>query len=468
MAFVFYDTETTGLRPEYDQLIQFAAIRTDSDLQEIDRLELRSRINPNTVPHLEAMTANGLPIECLTDTSLTSHYRMMREVNSKLIAWSPSIFLGYNSIRFDEEFLRHALFQTLHSPYLTSLHGNGRNDVFSLVLACHAVSNGALIVPMREGETPSFRLEDLSAANDIKAVKSHDAMSDAESTLALCRLVKERSSDLWQRFIRFSNKASASYFISSEDGFILTEFFANRAYHTPVVFLENEPEQPNGRLCLSLFYDPTEISSWTKDQLRTALLAKPSPVRKIRTNAGPTMMPLWEAPEQLLGQMSVEELEDRAIRVAENEELKRSLVDTFSETRAQYPEPTEVEEMLYTGFPNWHDEELLRQFHQSPWHERHKIVQRIADVRLFEFGMRLIHFEARSTLPSDVAQEMDTKLAQRLISENGNALSLTRALEQLDELQHDRKDDSDTVNLARGYRAYLLDRKAKVLRFLSN
>jgi exodeoxyribonuclease-1 len=34
-TFLFYDIETTGLNKSFDQVLQFAAIRTDLKLQEI-------------------------------------------------------------------------------------------------------------------------------------------------------------------------------------------------------------------------------------------------------------------------------------------------------------------------------------------------------------------------------------------------------------------------------------------------
>ena len=62
MSFVFFDTETTGLRHGFDQIVHFAAIRTDNDLNEIDRFEARSRLLPHVVPHPIALRTNGLPI----------------------------------------------------------------------------------------------------------------------------------------------------------------------------------------------------------------------------------------------------------------------------------------------------------------------------------------------------------------------------------------------------------------------
>ena len=94
MAFVFFDTETTGLHKGFDQIVHFAAIRTDENLSEIERFEIRSRLNPNVVPHPEVLAINRLPIEKLLNKEQPSHYEMMRHVEAKLRSWSPSIFLG--------------------------------------------------------------------------------------------------------------------------------------------------------------------------------------------------------------------------------------------------------------------------------------------------------------------------------------------------------------------------------------
>ncbi|MEP0961043.1 MAG: exonuclease domain-containing protein [Roseobacter sp.] len=46
MNLVFYDTETTGTDTTFDQILQFTAILTDADLNELDRFETRCRLLP--------------------------------------------------------------------------------------------------------------------------------------------------------------------------------------------------------------------------------------------------------------------------------------------------------------------------------------------------------------------------------------------------------------------------------------
>ena len=104
-SLIFYDTETSGLSSAFDQILQFAAIRTDEDLNEIGRFEIRSRLLPYIIPSPAAMKVTGQSIDDLLDQDRPSHYEMVTELRRQLGAWCPSAFIGYNSMRFDEEFL---------------------------------------------------------------------------------------------------------------------------------------------------------------------------------------------------------------------------------------------------------------------------------------------------------------------------------------------------------------------------
>ncbi|RUY49304.1 hypothetical protein EN962_30820 [Mesorhizobium sp. M7A.F.Ca.CA.001.09.2.1] len=303
MSFVFFDTETTGLKRGFDQILHFAAVQTDADLNELGRFEVRSRLMPHVLPHPSALLTNSLPIGQLIDPQLESHYTMVSRIREALLRASPTIFVGFNSIRFDEEMVRHALFQCLYPAYLTSNHKNCRADALSLVMAADAVSPAQLIIPRNSEGRRTFRLQPLAAANAVAHERAHDALSDVLATLALCRLVRERSAELWQRFVRFSNKAAVAAFVDIEDGFILTEFFGGEAYHAPVVCLAPDPDMPNGRLCLSLHENIDRLAAMSANDLIPHFSAKPSPMRRLRVNAAPTLTALYDAPDSMLGRL---------------------------------------------------------------------------------------------------------------------------------------------------------------------
>lgn len=463
MSFVFFDTETTGLKHGFDQIVHFAAIRTDANLNEIERFEARSRLLPHVLPHPAALRTNGLPIGRLLDGSLPSHYDMVRAIRQRLLSWSPSIFLGYNSIRFDEEMLRHALFQTLHPAYLTSNHNNSRADVWGLVMAAAAVSPACLNVPIGLAGRPIFRLEQLAIANGVAQEQAHDALSDVIATLELCRLVHQRSPELWQRFVRFSKKATVADFVEAEDGFMLTEFFANEAYHTPVVCIGRDPDQANGRFCLSLNSDVDRFAAMTDDELRAELAQRPCPVRRLRINAAPTLTALYDAPGVILDGVDVDAIEARARRVKGDPALCTRLVTAYTSTREPRLPSRHAEERLYDGFPGPQDEARLVEFHDVDWTDRLAIVQSLDDERLRFFGLRLLYFETRSVLPEALRLELEHALSGRLVDAEAGGLTLEQALRAIDETSSDDAPDAEV--LLADYRSYLVGRMERVADF---
>lgn len=460
MSFVFFDTETTGLKHGFDQIVHFAAIRTDTDLNETERFEVRSRLLPHVVPHPTALRTNGLPIARLTDQGLPSHYEMVRAIRRKLLSWSPSIFLGYNSIRFDEEMLRHAFFQTLHPAYLTSNHGNCRADVLGLVMAAAALSPACLSVPVGPEGRGIFRLDQLASANHIAHAKAHDAMADVLATLGLCRCVHERSPELWQRFVRFSNKATVADFVDSEHGFFFTEFVGNEAHHAPVVCLGRDPDQANGRLCLRLDGAIDRLVAMTDEDLRAELALKPSAVRRLRINAAPTLTALYDAPDQIRGDADLDEIEARARRVKDDPFFCARLVSAYVAAREPRRPSPHVEERIYDGFPGPDDEARMVALHEASWPEALSIIQRLDDERLRVFGLRLMYIEARSVLPQDLRLKLERTLSDYLVDAGAGGLTLEQALRATDELLNDGGLDSG--GLLADYRTYLVGRMTRV------
>ena len=462
MSFVFFDTETTGLKRGFDQIIHFAAVRTDANLNDVERFETRSRLQPHVLPHPSALRTNGLPIERLTDTNLQSHYAMVGDIRRTIMSWSPAVFVGFNSIRFDEEMLRHALFQCLYPAYLTSNHRNCRADALSLVMAAGDVSPAQLVVPVSEDGRRTFRLQQLAAANGIVHAHAHDAMSDVLATVELCRLVHQRSPDLWQQFVRFSNKASVSDFVDAEDGFVLTEFFGGQAYHAPVVCIGVDPDQANGRLCLNLNEDIGKLAAMSELELQAHLSQKPSPIRRFRVNSAPTLTAFLDAPEHMIDGGSINHIEDQARRVKADAYLRTRIVAAYIAARVPYPLSPHLEERIYNGFPGLEDERRVDAFHQALWPDRLSIVQGLEDERLRWFGLRLIYFEAREVLPANVRAQIERRLVEQLAGDGSGCLTYELALAETDKLM---KGGADHDGLLARYRIHLRDRSARAAAF---
>lgn len=458
MSFVFYDTETTGISTDFDQILQFAAIRTDGDLNEIDRVEMRCRLLPHVVPHPVALKVTGMSITKITDGTLPCHYEMIRRVREKLLDWSPSIFIGYNSMNFDEHLLRQALFRTLHPPYLTNTSGNGRADAMTLVQAATQFAPGCLEVPLDPKGKPVFRLDQLAPANGFAHDNAHDALADVEATIHLAKCVRERAPECWQRFVAFSSKAGVTRFMASGLALVLTEFYYNKPFHFVVAGLGVDPDNPAVQLCLDLRHDLNSIAGMSDAGLAEWMAKSPKPIRKIKTNAGPSIAPIAAASPAMLGDLTLAAARAAAQRLLGDAALRQRLVRVATSAREAFPESPHVEEQLYSGFIPDGDTRRMNAFHLVPWTDRVPIVDAFEDRRLRYYGYRLVYERRPELLRDDVRAFFTTHDRERLMDVTGTAKwgTLHAALAGIAEA---RKDCSEKASaMLDEYEVYLQER----------
>ncbi|UYV15938.1 exonuclease domain-containing protein [Porphyrobacter sp. ULC335] len=415
MGFVFYDTETTGTDRFFDQILQFAAIKTDENLNELDRFEIRCRLLPHIVMAPGAMLVTGVTIEQATNPNLPTHYNMVRAIREKLQEWSPAIFVGYNSMAFDEELLRQAQYQTLHNPYLTQRQGNGRADAMMLVKAISQFEPDCLTVPVKPNGKPVFKLDQLAPANGFDHSNAHDAMADVEAVIHLCRIAADHADSEWSNFVRFSQKAATDAFLMEGEPVLLTEFYSfGGQKHYPIIRIGADAEQPTKHLCYDLSHDPSIFRSLSDASLLKCFSSQPKPLRKVKSNAAPSLRNLDEAPAWCLSNLTEAQLIDRAESVVADDELVARLVGIYEQSKIVYPASEHVEEQIYSGFPTPADEALMERFHATPWAARHQLIPQFADERLSFLAARLIYVEDPSHLPGELRQTVQAHIRGRV------------------------------------------------------
>ena len=440
MSFVFYDTETTGTHTAFDQILQFGAIRTDHELRELERFDIRCRLLPHVVPSPKALLTNGINVQQLTDPALPSHYEMVRAIKAKLEAWSPAIFVGHNSMRFDEHLLRQAFYQTLRPPYLTNTNGNGRMDSLPVLQAAHFLEPDVLTVPASEKGRPTFSLERLAPANGFSHDAAHDAMGDTEATLYLCRLVHERAAGVWSNGVRFARKAAVLDYAQPGEVFAVVGFAYGRAYVRVVTAIGPNPERDSDLYVFDLSYDPHDMAALNDDDLRKLLAASPRPVRRLRANAAPCIVPYDDLPAAARVPLpGVEELESRAASIQGDVDLRERLMAAAMGDRDEREPSLHVEEQIYDGFTGPEDQALMTVFHEAEWPERAAFLVGFVDPRLRMLGERLLYTEAPVAMPVKGLTSYRADVARRLLAEEGTVpwLTLPQAMRETDELLAD-------------------------------
>ncbi len=464
MPYVFYDTETTGIETTFDQILQFAAIRTDDNLNELKRFNIRCRLLPHIIPSPMALHVTHVTPSMLTDSALPSHYEMIRQIRDTLLEWSPATFIGFNSMSFDENLLRQAFFQTLHPAYLTNTNGNARSDALRVAHAASVYAPDAMVLQTDDRGRQVFKLDRLANANGYNHGDAHEAMADVEATIHMVRLIRNRAPDVWKAMDRAATKNAVKEYVATESLFSLTESYFGRIYSWLVTPCGQNPKDAGQLSVFDLFFDPDDYRFLSAEDLVPVLNASPKVIRSLRANRQPIMMPADAAPDGT-----------KALQIPPGELLRRVEViqgDLDFQARvgqaqilrfADKEPPAHVEQRIYDGFPNAADEALMEQFHQANWGERSALASQIEDPRLGEFARRLIYFERPEMLPDTQSAELSAWMANRVLTEDESVpwMTVRKALRETDVLL--RNVNGEEAELLSEVRDFLYGRAEKVV-----
>lgn len=432
--FVFYDLETTGEEPAFNQLIQFAAILADDGFNERERFTIRCRLLPHIVPSPEALLANRVGPDTLTDGKLPSHYEAVRQIRAKLAKWSPAIFIGYNSIKFDEEFLRQAFYQTLHPPYLTNTKGNARGDLMRVIHAASVYASESLVVPKASDGKPTYRLGEVARANGYTPSTLHEAMADVEATIYLARHVNRRAPKIWETMASFTRKDAVVEFLTAEGAVAFTEFAYNKPYSRLVTYCGRSAQKDSDLAVFDLDFNPSDYVELPADELVDALNGDKA-VRVVAANRQPILMPAAAVPTHVAAkELPKAELQRRAKLIRQNQKFCRAAVDALSKRFEEKPPSPYVEKRIYEGFPSRDDEQLMGRFHQVDWSQRETVTKRLNDARIRELAERLLFFEKPELLSGAVRARYASWAADRLLSADPKVpwTTIPKAMKQVD------------------------------------
>ncbi len=132
-SFLWYDLETFGRDPRRTRIAQFAAQRTDENLEPIgEPISLFCQPADDLLPSPEATLITGItPQAALRDGLRESEF--FARVHEAL-SEPGTCAVGYNSLRFDDEFIRFGLYRNFYEPYEREWrNGNSRWDLLDML-----------------------------------------------------------------------------------------------------------------------------------------------------------------------------------------------------------------------------------------------------------------------------------------------------------------------------------------------
>ena len=451
--FVFYDFETSSSNKYWGQIIQVGAILTNDNLEELDRYEARCRLSPSIIPEAMALIVNKSSPKMLKGANL-SHYEMIRQFVETLKRWGKATFIGYNSIDFDEEFLRNTLFQTLEYAYLTSTNGNKRGDLLNLARAANLYYPNTLKNSISDKGNAVYKLDQMAPLNGIEHSDAHSAIGDVIATLGIAKIIAKKAPSVWKASLCTTNKDETLKIIKNELYFCTNEYFygKSRPYVQAYVCQHPRFQWPK---CFDLKHDPQIYLDMPIADLKVAMGKNPKFLRTIRHNKHPIIMnPSYGNEFDEYKMIGAEKLASRAKMIKDNtkfaEKISQILQDEVEEkeqTKSQ--EDIYEEESIYTKFTSNEDNKMMPEFHKAEWDKKLSVLGKIKDERLHYFGRRLIYEEKPEILPKEEYNQIRATIAKRLLSTNSEKWNtISRTYSEIDTLREKFEREGKPENLS--------------------
>jgi exodeoxyribonuclease-1 len=368
ITYLFYDIETTGLNKAFDQVLQFSAIRTDSTFKEMDRENIAIRLRPDIIPSPGALITHRISLS--EAQKGLPEYEATQRIH-RLLNTPGTISLGYNTMGFDDEFLRFSFHRNLLPPY-THQYNNGcsRMDIFPITIMFYLYKNEALRWPELNGK-PTLKLEHLSRINQLANGRSHEAETDVIATLALSKIFS-RHQQMWQYLAGYFHKATDADRISRLPtayqspernhtiGLLIgSEFGSELDYQTLVLYLGDSIPYSNQTLWLRV--DLPALRETTPE----AIAASSWVVRK-RLGDLPIILPPHARYLERLSEERKKCVADNLAWISGHPDLFRKIMLYHQHFR--YPEIPDLDPdaVLYQmGFLSRSEEQRCRQFHAA-------------------------------------------------------------------------------------------------------
>jgi exodeoxyribonuclease-1 len=360
-TFFWHDYETFGAQPRRDRPAQFAGLRTDLDLEEIDApAAWFCRPPRDQLPEPEAVLITGITPQRAEAEGLPEPEFAAR-IEAEL-ARAGTIGTGYNSMRFDDEVTRHLFWRNLIDPYAREYaNGCSRWDLLDVVRCAWALRPEGIAWPTGDDGKPSFRLPLLTAANGLAHDAAHDALSDVRATIALARLLRARQPRLWDFTLSLRHKDAVRRQIGAGRPFLHVSgrYKTERGCLAVVWALGPHPVNRNEVIVWDLEHDPRILAELDAATLRRRLFspadALPAgetrlPVKTIHVNRAPIVIGNLAVIAEAGARFGIDlaRAERHADLAARLPDLSAPLADTFARPPASGP--VDVDEDLYGGF----------------------------------------------------------------------------------------------------------------------
>lgn len=409
-TFLFYDLETSGLSAKHHRVMQFAGIRTDMDFNQVgEAINIFVKLPEDILPSPQALVVTGItPQQTIADGLSEAEFAKFLQEE---IFTPETIVVGYNNIRFDDEFLRNVFWRNFYDPYEWQWsEDRSRWDLLDVVRLVRALRPGGINWPFIEQDGVKIsanKLELLAKENNLLHDKAHDALSDVVALVALAKLLKDKQPKIFDFLLTHRGKKEVAKIVNLDNPqpFVYASGRYSTEHEKTTVALPIASGRNAGNvLVYDLTKDPLEYDNLSQYDLQKSLtlkydeLAKAGlpvlPIKELNYGKSPAVAPLGvldEASQKRLG-LDLADILDNYQKLLQNRGIVDKLANVWQE-RPEYTKDKDVEGRLYDGFLSHSDKAIARKITTMNANELADFNPNFADERMSEL---LFRYKARN------------------------------------------------------------------------
>lgn len=427
-TFFFYDLETSGLSARSDRIMQFAGQRTDMDLNPIgEPYNVMVKLNDDTLPSPEAVMVTGITPQSTQMDGLTE--AEFADLLHKEIFVDDTITVGFNSVRFDDEFIRHLFWRTFRDPYEWCWkNACSRWDILDVIRMTRALRPEGIKWPVDSEGRATNRLELITELNGIVHQNAHDALSDVEALIDVTKLLKGQQAKLFDYLLSMRDKKSVQQLVNLDDKrpFVYTSGRYDAQFNKTTVAFPLTGAVNGNVAVYDLRYDPTPLLDLSEQALAKKLYAPweertadgfvAVPVKTLQYNRCPAVAPLGVL-EQADGwqklSLTFETIEAHKATLLSRPDFAEKLGNIFQKRR-DYPAEPNAEARLYDGFIDGSDKARIEAVRNADSRTLADFHPEFDDGRLNDL---LLRYKARNfpqSLSEDEVAQWESWRARRL------------------------------------------------------
>ncbi len=416
-TFFFYDLETSGLSARNDRIMQFAGQRTDMNFNLIgEPVNELVALSDDTIPSPEALLVTGITPQKTVEDGWSEAEFAKKLVNEWFTP--DTIIVGFNSVRFDDEFVRHLLWRNFYDPYEWSWKdGRSRWDILDVVRMTRALRPEGIEWPINEKGEAVNKLELITKQNGISHDNAHDALSDVMALIDVTKLIRSKQPQLFDYLLKMRDKKEVQALVNldNKQPFVYTSGRYDKQFAKTTVAFPLTSAPHKNVFVYDLRYDPTPFVDLSQEELAARLFASwetrqeegfvPVPVKQLQYNRCPAVAPLGVL-EQGDGwskiSLSRDVIEANLKILTENPAFAENIRSVF-ELRPEFTASPDPEAQLYDGFLANGDKVRVEAVRNATEQQLVDLQPEFSDARLP--GL-LLHYKARNFARSLTESEM--------------------------------------------------------------